>query len=418
MSSGTASRSLRIAVVGGSIAGCSAAIELGRAGHEVTVFERAVGELVGRGAGIGTPLTTIDLMIERDLVDSDMPRFDASQIDFVARRDATDTHGHRALRLPLSISLFNWGDLWRNLRRRVPDTVYQAGVEVASVRADASEKATLALSDGTEREFDLVIFGDGYRSLARASLFPDVDLTYRGYVLWRGVREERGIADSEPLEGVLYRVGYKEGLAGHAVFYLVPGATGSVAPRERWVNFACYVPVPEADLPAFLVDRDGRQRQGSMPPGKMRLEEEARLKQLMADHVPGYFSDLVADARDTFAQPIYTVDMPAYHQGRVCLFGDAGALAQPFTGSGVFKATKNAIDLARELEAHGDVDAALSAWDRDETEAGKRLVVLGEQMERAFIWDAPDFSTMDGDAASAWWKASVTFPEDFNYMDE
>ena len=31
----------RIAVVGGSVAGCAVAVELSRAGHEVTVFERS-----------------------------------------------------------------------------------------------------------------------------------------------------------------------------------------------------------------------------------------------------------------------------------------------------------------------------------------------------------------------------------------
>ena len=47
--------SLRIGVVGGSISGCAAAIEMSRAGYEVTVFERSAKALKGRGAGIGTP---------------------------------------------------------------------------------------------------------------------------------------------------------------------------------------------------------------------------------------------------------------------------------------------------------------------------------------------------------------------------
>jgi 2-polyprenyl-6-methoxyphenol hydroxylase-like FAD-dependent oxidoreductase len=35
-------------VVGGSIAGCAAAAEFSRAGHDVTVFERSVSDLVHR----------------------------------------------------------------------------------------------------------------------------------------------------------------------------------------------------------------------------------------------------------------------------------------------------------------------------------------------------------------------------------
>ena len=43
------SKSLKVGIVGGSIAGCSAAILMSRAGHDVTVFERSRGVLQGRG---------------------------------------------------------------------------------------------------------------------------------------------------------------------------------------------------------------------------------------------------------------------------------------------------------------------------------------------------------------------------------
>ncbi len=49
-------RRLSIGIVGGSIAGCAAAVELMRAGHRVRVFERSPGALVGRGA-CASPLT-------------------------------------------------------------------------------------------------------------------------------------------------------------------------------------------------------------------------------------------------------------------------------------------------------------------------------------------------------------------------
>ena len=39
-------------------------------------------------------------------------------------------------------------------------------------------------------------------------------------------------------------------------------------------------------------------------------------------------------------------------------------------------------------------------------------------MEKAFIWDALDFAHADEDTTAAWWKASVTFPEDFSYERE
>lgn len=77
---------MRVGIVGGSIAGCTAAAVLVRRGHDVTLFERSRGGLRGRGAGIGTPVSTLDSLAARDLVDADMPRFLAAEHPLVGRR--------------------------------------------------------------------------------------------------------------------------------------------------------------------------------------------------------------------------------------------------------------------------------------------------------------------------------------------
>mgnify|MGYP001813143385 CR=1 FL=1 len=146
------------------------------------------------------------------------------------------------------------------------------------------------------------------------------------------------------------------------------------------------------------------------------MEEENRLKQLMRSHLPTYYADIISASNNTFAQPIYTVDMPGYYDGRIFLFGDAGAVAQPFTGSGVFKGVSNALDLAAALE-QDDVDEALAAWGQAQTATAKRVVVLGEQMEQAWIWAAADFSQMGAEETENWFKAAVQFPEEFSYEE-
>ena len=413
---------LNIGIVGGSIAGCSAAITLTKAGHQVTVFERSRNELVGRGAGIGTTVGMIELLIEKGMLDEDFPYFQLNEMPFVGRRDADDRLGHTAWNMPINIALLNWGDLYQNLRKRVSDEVYFAGktatsassVQAVSVDETPDNKTLLTLDDGTQHTFDLLIFADGYRSMGRQLLFPEVPMNYRGYVLWRGVLEEKELADSTPLETAIPRLSYK-GMPGHLVLYFVPGQDGSIKPGERWVNWAAYIPVTDDELPAFLVDKNGKQHSHSMPPGLMRPEEENRLKQLMRDHLPTYYADIISVSSNTFAQPIYNVDMPGYHNGRICLFGDAGAVAQPFTGSGVFKGVNNALDLVAKLEETAQVEEALAQWDAEQTAAGKRLVVLGEQMEQAWIWAAVDFAQMEPAETEQWFKTAVTFPEEFSY---
>ena len=103
------------------------------------------------------------------------------------------------------------------------------------------------------------------------------------------------------------------------------------------------------------------------------------------------------------------------------MIGDAAAVVPPFTGSGVFKASNNAIDLAQTIAhaAGGEVlDDALAAWDTAETEGAHRLAALGAQMEQAFVWAAPDLGSMSEQQAKEWWADSITFPDDFSYIAE
>ena len=146
--------------------------------------------------------------------------------------------------------------------------------------------------------------------------------------------KEDQLATIDPIANHLARMSYDE---GHAVFYFVPGENGSIEPGERWLNCAMYVRVPEAELPEYLVGANGRQYKGSIPPGQMRPEVEARLKRLAREQLPTYFADIMAAADNHFAQAIYIADVPTYHNGRICLIGDAGAVAPPYTASGVSK---------------------------------------------------------------------------------
>ena len=61
----------RVGVVGGSIAGCAAAIALTRAGCEVEVFERSTGELRDRGSGIALPRRFLDELVARRFLAGD-----------------------------------------------------------------------------------------------------------------------------------------------------------------------------------------------------------------------------------------------------------------------------------------------------------------------------------------------------------
>ncbi|KPK05173.1 MAG: hypothetical protein AMJ56_16310 [Anaerolineae bacterium SG8_19] len=109
------SKSLKVGIVGGSIAGCSAAILMSRAGHDVTVFERSRGVLQGRGGGIATPTVTFKSLIEEDIIDDDFPHTMATEMPFNGRTSPDDRLGHVAWSLPIDLACFHWGLLWNPL---------------------------------------------------------------------------------------------------------------------------------------------------------------------------------------------------------------------------------------------------------------------------------------------------------------
>jgi 2-polyprenyl-6-methoxyphenol hydroxylase-like FAD-dependent oxidoreductase len=102
----------------------------------------------------------------------------------------------------------------------------------------------------------------------------------------------------------------------------------------------------------------------------------------------------------------------------MCLIGDAGMVIQPFTGSGVFKGYHNVSDLIQSMKQHDTLQSALERWSQKQVTTGKKLLALGEQMEKAFIWNQLDFASAGAAETETWWKDSVKFPDNFNYHDE
>ena len=408
---------LNIGIVGGSLAGCTAAALLLREGHNVTVFERTESDLVGRGGGIGTMKALLDQIKQDGLIPDDFAHFDITGMPFVGKHPGHEPYGRSAWAIPMSFAVFQWNELWRNLRNNVPDSVYHRGVEITAAGMQTENLVTLTTSQGIEHEFDLVLFADGYRSLGRKILFPDAKLKYRGYFLWRGLLNERDVDNHSPLKSNILRLSYIK-QPGHNVMYFIPDQHGTVTPGSRVFNWAAYVAVDETSLAEMMTDKDGTTWEGTLPPGLMRPEIEMKLKSFLARNTPGHFAEIVNKTSDSYIQVIYTLDLQSYYQDRMCLIGDAGMVVQPFTGSGVFKGYQNINDLITSMNDEPTLDSALSRWSNEQVQRGRRLRALGEQMEKAFIWEQPDFAEITSDETEAWWRAAVTFPDEFGYKKQ
>jgi 2-polyprenyl-6-methoxyphenol hydroxylase-like FAD-dependent oxidoreductase len=405
-------RGLNVGILGGSIAGCAVAAELDRAGCNVTVLERSGEEAKDRGAGVGVPLSLVTTMVARGLVDADMPHLRAHRFPRVVRdevaRDASEERYGRVLwDQPGSIALLNWGDLYRNLRSRVPEGAYRTRCNVTALRENAGETVTVAVGGGRTRDFDLVVCADGYRSLGRRTLFPDLECRYAGFVLWRGVLEEKDLPEAAPLEGAMAWPSY---LGGHGPFFLVPGPGGALAPGRRLVSWGLYLSVTEIERAELLTGDDQAAHEGPAPRHALRPTREARLKAWVREALPEYYAEIVENSRHTFAQTIYESPVPSYRKGRICLVGDAGALARPHTGTGVLKGVADAIALAGSLARGPSLEIALARWSDAQTAHGNDLVRLGSQVGRALVAHRPGGSPTDATSMEQWFSRMVTVP--------
>ena len=394
------SRGLRVGVIGGSIAGCAVAVELERAGCDVTVFERSPGSLKDRGAGIGIPFALLKLLQGRDLVDPEMAIVPIRMRHFIIRSPS----GERILwKQSFVIAATSWDVLYQNLRKRVRDEIYRQGCEVTALHA-FEDGAIVELADGQALPFDLVVCADGYTSTGRRRLFPDQSLRYAGYIMWRGLLDEQMVSDIAPYEGVNI---FAVSPLGHLIAYLVPGKQGETQPAKRRLNWGWYVNTPQADLAQSLTDRNGRTHPTSLPAGSISDERANELRELAREFMPRFVADAIARTERPFIQAIFDLHAPDYRRGNILLLGDASSVVRPHAAAGATKALYSAIALAESLKSQRSVDTALSRWNDEQCREGGRLVALSQRLGQALQDPTRDWANMDEQDMSNWWKSVI-----------
>lgn len=379
-----------VAVVGGSIAGCAATLAVSRGGAEkITVFERAGGELRDRGVGLTIHDDRYEELSAAGYVTSDMPWAGLSHRVWTVR-DGAEEFGRALSTQPFPFRAYNWGTLWAELRRRVPEEVtYRTRAAVTAVEPDA-DGVTLELTDGHRERFDAVVGADGYRSTVREAMFPGLKPTYAGYLGWRGA--SRGVPGVWSPEDQARTVVFP---GGHCVLYRIPDDAGGH--RLNWVLYTA--PPEHLDLELDV------RAPTSLPPGQLASALTEYLRELVAEHFPPYWAECVlrTPAETTFVQPIYDLEVPHYALDRLFLAGDAATVVRPHTGGGGVKALQDAAALETAWRSGSSWSEIVSAYDVDRTAVGADLVDLGRRLGRAQVEQAPDWAGLGETGFAAWW---------------
>lgn len=363
----------RILVAGGSLGGLMAANLLARAGHEVTVLEKAAGALDGRGAGIVTHAALVD-GLERCGMPDDFELGVA-----IPGRITLDSAGRVLGEMRLPQVLTSWSRLYQLLHGLLPGRVqYRQGVTVQGVEQDEAA-VRLHTSQGSF-EAELLIGADGIRSSVRQQYWPQVQPDYAGYIAWRGLCDE-ALLSRACRETVFERFGFCLPPGEQLIGYPVAGSGNRTQPGQRAWNFVWYRAAPAPDrLAQLLTDADGEHHPQGIPPHKVSWRAVAQMREDARRLLAPAFAEIMEKCAQPFLQPIYDVSSDSIHQGRVALLGDAAFVARPHVGMGVTKAMQDAVALARAVALHGPTPQALAAYAQARVPAGQAVVQRARRM--------------------------------------
>ncbi|TVY12729.1 FAD-dependent urate hydroxylase, partial [Lachnellula arida] len=348
---------LRVAIIGGGPGGLGTAIALSSLPHvSVTIYEQAT-ELreIGAGIRIGFNCWTVLGLLG---VGGGVGGVAGHVKDRVLHRNGLSGEVLKETGPSGGLERRFWPQRVRRTRLqgalvgRVEEGVIRLGRKLVRMERVVDGKGVrLWFEDGGEEVADLVVGGDGIRSVVREHVFPDHSIKFTGTTIFRTLIPASSVSH---IPDMTPATTWWHGPTGHMYSSLVDDPA-EVKPEQQMFEIAARNVCDPATV-------TGKKFSWGVPATKERVE--------------GFFTDFDPRVRDTlaavpegnwrefsaFAGP--RLERLVAWEGRVVLIGDASHPLSGAFGSGAAFALEDGWILARAIEyARGDLGVALDIFD-------------------------------------------------------
>jgi 2-polyprenyl-6-methoxyphenol hydroxylase-like FAD-dependent oxidoreductase len=349
-------------IVGGGIGGLSAAIALRRAGVEVDLVEIKSDWKVYH-VGIIVQGNFVRAMEALGIADEAVAAgFPTHGLTF------QDLHGHVLADIPgIKLASERYpADLGmaRPALHRVLSTAAQRlgtrvrlGMSFAKIE-ERSDAVRVTFTDGSEREYDLVVGADGVYSAVRAALFdPDIKPHFTGQGVWRyNVRRPR------ELTRVFMCVGLQGGKCG-------------------------FCPLTESAGYVMLVQSEP----GNPKHPSSSLADIFRGRMAACTGVMAELRDQIVDSSQVVYRPLEAMFLRSpWHTGRVLLIGDAAHATTPHLGQGAAQAVEDAVVLGDVAGKHNALEPMFAEFMQRRFERCKFIFEASLQIGEWEQYPTPD----------------------------